>query len=1013
MKKILISFVLIVASILIITSPTQAAKLSLEKQTAILKNAPNFHELTEYSEYSRIWLSLCPKLVEKRDQKDNFGVSDIREIHHNMTKENVDLALKICTKDQQKEIEKFLDYLLSINVYGSCDLRHGNEKYSLPGAVCTPKIQSSNFSGDKLTGFKEITLFNPNVSTLFPKNLGSGVDLEGNPFVKIYDDGDIYRLSRTTIINACKLDRDNGAFQICNNIVNISDPSRNQSIFSPYNMSAVNLQQMHFNMIDNAEIISSGLYDITFQKELTTQFREEFLNPTILFGRSYDFKFKQIGLDNELEKAKIHLVPGGLGWLIDLIADLTTKAAEGAYSVLANWFLSIKIEVFSNQAVKQVWSNFRNIANIIFVIFFLLIILSQLTGWGLSSYSIKKMLPKLITAVILVNLSFYISQAAIDLSNIIGKAIFDLLVQSTQLEAGFVNEYSKYQSTVGTIGNILNILLLIIAGVLVLVATLINIMLLAVRDAVVVLVLVLSPIALVSGIFNNSRRLFNTWSKTLLNIMSIFPIISSLIGGALLVDKIIMGDENTGPALFLTAKLALFGAMIMIPFIVFKMMRKISSVFTIGGVGPFGKVLAPISDSPMNTFKSGQKLYANSRFGQFTANRRKQQSLSKLAGRTGKFWSRGSSQAQHQLSKQRQANSELFTQQEASQLINMISGDSEVNISQDVLNKYNFIKNNVGIKETALSLALAQAKDIQGQQQTSAGLILSALTVAAKNGASQSELKNITESTLKELDQKRDFRSVGLLKANLAYNQGQYGKFNQSLLAQADKASHLVDPNNTEAQALHNLIKTHTQSALREYGLVNGQKTGVINSLNAQNIERGSTANQVFIEEINASVANRDSLISNYHLIQADAQQILGADIDLINQITDSLQTPHQPDKFNNYSDRINNLRKQYSRDFEQYRQEFIDNYQAEFNKPADLTAAENYASNKTNSLARTIESQENILAELLSSQQPDNFEEIIDLTDSDVSSYQTPHEQTETLKQQVMESIRFNNGLK
>ena len=51
---------------------------------------------------------------------------------------------------------------------------------------------------------------------------------------------------------------------------------------------------------------------------------------------------------------------------------------------------------------------------------FLAIIISQLTGFGISNYGIKKMLPRLIIAAILVNLSIYICQIAVDLSNILG-----------------------------------------------------------------------------------------------------------------------------------------------------------------------------------------------------------------------------------------------------------------------------------------------------------------------------------------------------------------------------------------------------------------------------------------------------------------------------------------------------------------------------------------------------------------------------------------------------------------
>ena len=54
------------------------------------------------------------------------------------------------------------------------------------------------------------------------------------------------------------------------------------------------------------------------------------------------------------------------------------------------------------------WNTFRDIANVIFVILLMVVIFSQLTGVGIDNYGIKKILPKLIIAAILINLSYLI-----------------------------------------------------------------------------------------------------------------------------------------------------------------------------------------------------------------------------------------------------------------------------------------------------------------------------------------------------------------------------------------------------------------------------------------------------------------------------------------------------------------------------------------------------------------------------------------------------------------------------
>ena len=73
-------------------------------------------------------------------------------------------------------------------------------------------------------------------------------------------------------------------------------------------------------------------------------------------------------------------------------------------------FLNIKSDQLFSQSEKgkevfKHWVTFRDIANVFFVIMIAIIIFSQVTGAGISSYGIKKMLPKIIIYAILVNIS--------------------------------------------------------------------------------------------------------------------------------------------------------------------------------------------------------------------------------------------------------------------------------------------------------------------------------------------------------------------------------------------------------------------------------------------------------------------------------------------------------------------------------------------------------------------------------------------------------------------------------
>ena len=58
------------------------------------------------------------------------------------------------------------------------------------------------------------------------------------------------------------------------------------------------------------------------------------------------------------------------------------------------------------------------------------IVISQITGYGISNYGIKKMLPKILVMAILINLSWYVAVIGVDISNILGKGIFNLFTSA-------------------------------------------------------------------------------------------------------------------------------------------------------------------------------------------------------------------------------------------------------------------------------------------------------------------------------------------------------------------------------------------------------------------------------------------------------------------------------------------------------------------------------------------------------------------------------------------------------
>ena len=118
---------------------------------------------------------------------------------------------------------------------------------------------------------------------------------------------------------------------------------------------------------------------------------------------------------------------GILSFIICPTTGLLAKGIDALYSTIENFLVIKPITTDNKSPIYIIWSYVRNIANIIFIIFLLLIVYSQVTGLGFSNYNIKKMLPKLIIAAILVNFSYLICQVLVDVSNIIGNALKSFL----------------------------------------------------------------------------------------------------------------------------------------------------------------------------------------------------------------------------------------------------------------------------------------------------------------------------------------------------------------------------------------------------------------------------------------------------------------------------------------------------------------------------------------------------------------------------------------------------------
>ena len=288
----------------------------------------------------------------------------------------------------------------------------------------------------------------------------------------------------------------------------------------------------------------------------------------------------------------------GIGWIICPVVNFMATVADAAYGYLANNFLSVKVEMFdTSSSTYSAWSIMRSFANVAFVIAFLIIIFSQLTGFGIANYGIKKLLPRIIVAAILVNLSYFICQFAVDLSNILGKSMSDLFTNvavPSGKSPGFwsTGSHSSWSTVAGGIlavavagaaaawAGLSALIPILIAAVVALVMVL---FILIARQAIIVLLVVIAPLAFVAYLLPNTENLFHKWRKLLTSMLLLYPIVALIYGVSTFASKILNGAMSGSGWI---GEIAAASVVVLPLFLIPSLLKK-----SMDGIGGIGKAL--------------------------------------------------------------------------------------------------------------------------------------------------------------------------------------------------------------------------------------------------------------------------------------------------------------------------------------------------------------------------------------------------------------------------------------
>ena len=253
----------------------------------------------------------------------------------------------------------------------------------------------------------------------------------------------------------------------------------------------------------------------------------------------------------------------GIGWIICPLANYLATGIDKMYSALQEFLKTQPLETTNqNSGIYLAWTIMRNISNVAFIIGFLIIIYSQTTSVGISNYGIKKLLPRLIIAAVLVNMSFTICAILLDLSNIAGYAFQDAFmgikntistigentgvgwtwseVITMILSNGALAIGAVYTVSLGV--ELIYLAMSALVGIgLVLILVL---LIMAARQALIIILIIISPLAFVCYLLPGTEKWFKKWRDTFVTMLVFFPAFSVIFGGSQLAGILIIQNAT-------------------------------------------------------------------------------------------------------------------------------------------------------------------------------------------------------------------------------------------------------------------------------------------------------------------------------------------------------------------------------------------------------------------------------------------------------------------------------------
>ena len=223
--------------------------------------------------------------------------------------------------------------------------------------------------------------------------------------------------------------------------------------------------------------------------------------------------------------------------ILDWIESIQTFIAETLFE-----FDPLTVDDPTDDPIYTAWTNFRNIANALLIVAFMAVIFSLALSVNVDAYTIKRIVPRLLTAAVAIQASYFISAIMVDATNVLGQGLqgmTDVALDQVNIDgdswgaglgsgaasglvlgAGFFAVAGAVFALFYFFLPVILIVFLLLLGAFAIVAF---------REIFIILFIVTSPVFFLANLLPATERWFKFWWSNFSRLLLMYPFIVLMI----------------------------------------------------------------------------------------------------------------------------------------------------------------------------------------------------------------------------------------------------------------------------------------------------------------------------------------------------------------------------------------------------------------------------------------------------------------------------------------------------